>query len=52
MTLTSVGQSLKQNDFAKNVLQAFKTKDFVGYKSVAFNKNDLEELLADIQVHE
>jgi hypothetical protein len=52
MTLTSAGQSAKQNDFAKKVLKAFKAKDFDAYKSVAFNKRDLEELLADIQLHE
>jgi hypothetical protein len=52
MTLTSIGQTSKENDFAKKVLEAFKSKDYKTYKNILTTRKDLEELFADIQQHD
>ena len=52
MTLPSIGQTSKENDLAKKVLESFRSKDYDAYKSILASRKDLEELFADIQQHD
>src|SRR4051794_2723337 len=47
MTLTSSGQTSKEADFAKKIIDAFKSKSFDNYKQLTPTKADFEELYND-----
>ena len=50
MTLSSHGQNSKETDFAKKVIEAFKSKSFDKFKLLLPTKADFEELHSDKSV--
>ncbi len=47
MTLTSSGQTSKETNFAKKIIDVFKSKNFDNYKQLTPTKTDFEELYND-----
>jgi hypothetical protein len=52
MTLTTTIPTVKEINFAQQIVEAFRSKSFYNYRKLATTKKDFEEIILDVQHHD